>query len=138
MEKIKLIVIFTLLLAIGFLSKELLNYQKITSGLLQEYNTQEQKIILLKTNIISLEERLKKQEKDYDISIATLEKKCAQDDLSLKYLNSSTQGIAQDLDEAVEYIDSKSNNKQEIDENKITGYGLEYLQPDINQKDIDE
>ncbi len=76
MEKIKYLIIFTLIIALGLLYIELTNYKNITNQLITTNNTQEKEIS-------NLENKLKKQ---ID-TIITLEENLTNTKLKIKKLN---------------------------------------------------
>jgi len=132
-KKIKYIIIFTLLLALGMIYKQLLDYQEITTTLLQN-NTEsvnhvkefEEKVAILITENESLQNK-----------IILLE-----ESLSLLRIEHNNQNFSIDgnstktLPLSIEPINNKEiTHKLDItpnitidDENDITGFGLEYTQ----------
>ena len=147
MKYIKYIIIFTLLLLLGLLYLQLHNYQKITATLLTENHTLSQNKIDLKKKILTLQENVVQQNKKIDTlneDIISLEEKLSlsqikiidtnytqpQSDLSLsnEILKSDQ---SNEFKKEEENITNNTNFKPNItmdDENKITGFGLEYHQ----------
>ena len=135
MEKIKYIIIIILLLALGMVYKQLLDYQNISSSLLQN-NTQgldKHQIAQEKISALLLEnEQLKDK-------IITLE-----ESLSLLKIKHDSQNFMQDNNQTKSYnmdinplkdeqtdISPKQNLTPNItldNENEITGFGLQYNQ----------
>jgi len=171
MKNIKYVVIFSLLLALGIVYYQLLNYQNITNKLLLQSNTQtntikllednvtQQSVIItnLKTNLNSFKDTLLDEADQTELykKIITLEEHIVS--LEENQLNNIIEDInstiqteqlnysAINLTNTIEPIttinntENESNNtKSDIlnltpsitldDENKITGFGLEYKQ----------
>ena len=155
MQKIKYIIIFTLLLALGLLYVQLSDYDKITNTLLNENSSSYQnieklnnKIILLESTNVELNNQIRSLENnntkltnqvvelqeeiisiDENISISQLPK--------LQYTSADTTETTIDINQEILQINKNNsegllNNLPVIpnatinDENKITGFGIEY------------
>ena len=137
MQKIKYIIIFTLLLALGMLYIQLADYKNITSTLL-ENNKSNKNTIQTLTNQISL---LKAQNEQLQNQIITLE-----ENLALTKIKLNTQNFVTDnnttntlINDLPQYIEKEEENNETTqlnpkpnitidNENAITGFGLEYNQ----------
>jgi len=128
-NKIKLITIFILILLLALMAKALYDYKIISTKLISEVNTTEMKIQQLQDENEQLNKLLAQQEIEYKNELDIEKQKCVkEEDLSLRYLNNN---------ENIDHNISENNNIEPIinNENKITGYGLEYLQPVPNDSD---
>ena len=128
MKKIQSIIIFTLLLLLGLVIKELYDYKNITNKLLVEYNQQKKLIKILKIDNQNFEEQIKTQKETFDLTLSQKKRECQKEDLSLKYLNDVNSTISHKLTNEIKFIDIKKEQLTIENENKITGYGLNYLQ----------
>ncbi len=136
MQKIKYIIIFTLSLALGILYLQLTDYQNITNILLQENTTSNTKTKNLENKIISLEE----QNTQLQNRIITLEEALAIKQIELNNLNFNTDtNTSVDLSQHQQSLDLPVEEPEELpvdvkpnitldEENKITGFGIEYKQ----------
>jgi len=136
MEKIKYIIIFTLTLGLGILYVQLLDYQKITSSLLQENSNYTHKIDNLKNEI----ELSTANNTQLNNKIIFLEEALAIKKIQLNNLNFRTQkqfDINNSEDSLPLNLPPKELKKSPLDvkpnitlddENQITGFGLEYQQ----------
>lgn len=136
MQKIKYIIIFTLTLGLGILYIQLLDYQKITTILLNENSHSNtlskdlekelslltQKNTQLENRIIFLEESLAiKQIQLNNLNFRTEHKPAT------NYTQDSSQLIIPQEKQQTLSPDVKPNITLD-DENKVTGFGLEYQQ----------
>ncbi|MGK0255763.1 MAG: hypothetical protein ACI81I_000369 [Arcobacteraceae bacterium] len=120
MQKMKYIIIAILLLALGIIYLQLLDYKNITSILLKENTTLINKTYDLNDKIISLEESLSIKEIELN---------------KLNFINNTTK-----INNLPQYLNPLNQAIQETEklkltpnitideENKITGFGLEYKQ----------
>lgn len=148
MQKIKYIIIFTLLLALGLLYVQLDDYDKITNRLIKDNRSSLQNktflnktieelkttnselkntIMILKEKIISLEE------KNHLLTIQFYEQNITRQDKNA----SINFNLNQEISEKQEYTQENINTEESLnitpnitldDENKITGFGVEYKQ----------
>ena len=147
MKYLKYIIIFTLLLLLGLLYLQLHNYQNITTTLLSKNHTLNQNKIDLQDKIVSLKEQIDKQNEKintFQKNIISLEENLSL--LKLKVVDTNYTQPQSDLNLSNEILKSNkyndfkkveknttnsSNIKPNItmdNENKITGFGLEYHQ----------
>jgi hypothetical protein len=135
MEKIKYIIIIILLLALGMVYKQLLDYQNISSSLLQN-NTQgldKHQMAQEKISVLLLEnEQLKDKIITLEESLSLL--KIKHDSQNFMQDNNQTKSYTMDInplkDEQTD-ISPKQNLTPNItldNENEITGFGLQYNQ----------
>ncbi|MEA2018338.1 MAG: hypothetical protein U9N59_07810 [Campylobacterota bacterium] len=158
MQKIKYIIIFTLLLALGLLYVQLSDYDKITNTLLNENSSSYDKITKLQNKITLLESEnielnnnvslLKDENLNLNSRVTTLQDKIISMDETISIsklpiqeniLDETNETISSALDIHQEILLNSNNNtfeeEQDIkvepkitldDQNKITGFGLEY------------
>lgn len=146
MQKIKYIIIFTLLLALVIIAIQLSDYQNITSSLLQENNSINKTTQELNKEIISLKE----QNEILQAKILSLEEQLSRQNIESNQLNFSNENnttinstqtpepIPVEEEKSIFTNDTTSEqNSEDIevkpnikidDENEITGFGLEYKQ----------
>jgi len=134
MQKIKYIIIFTLVLALAIITVQLTDYQKITSVLLKENNTINQTTEILNKQITLLQEK----NQELQNKIISLEEKLTMRNLELNNQNFSLDtNITKELKQKIQVIENAKDKNDDIeltpnisidDENKITGFGLEYKQ----------
>ena len=136
MQKIKYIIIFTLILILAMVTIQLLDYQKISTNLIddnslsaQKNRELTQKITLLEEKNIELQDKIISLEED----LLTNSLKLQEDSFAVDY-NSSIK-----IDTQIPYFYKKEENKSSNDtqltpdmtiddENQITGFGLNYKQ----------
>jgi cell division protein FtsB len=146
MQKIKYIIIFTLLLALAIIAVQLSDYQNITSSLLQENNSINKTTLTLNKEIKSLKE----QNEILQAKILSLEEQLSRQNIESNQFNFSNENnttinsiqtqepIPVEQEKSIftndttneqnsQNIDVKPNIKID-DENEITGFGLEYKQ----------
>jgi len=134
MQKIKYIIIFTLVLALAIITVQLTDYQKITSVLLKENNTINQTTEILNKQITLLQEK----NQELQNKIISLEEKLTMRNLELNNQNFSLDtNITKELKQKIQVIENAKDKNDDLeltpnisidDENKITGFGLEYKQ----------
>jgi len=134
MQKIKYIIIFTLVLALAIITVQLTDYQKITSVLLKENNTINQTTEILNKQITLLQEK----NQELQNKIISLEEKLTMRNLELNNQNFSLDtNITKELKQKIQVIENAKDKNGDLeltpnisidDENKITGFGLEYKQ----------
>jgi predicted nuclease with TOPRIM domain len=135
MQKIKYIIIFTLILALAIITLQLTDYQNITSDLLKENNTINQATRGLHDKITLLEEK----NQELTDKIISLEEQLAIKKIELynqnfSLDNNTTQYIQQEIplleNETVKSYDGVelTPNMSLDNENQITGFGLDYKQ----------
>ena len=134
MQKIKYIIIFTLVLALAIITVQLTDYQKITSVLLKENNTINQTTEILNKQITLLQEK----NQELQNKIISLEEKLTMRNLELNNQNFSLDtNITKELKQKIQVIEHAKDKNDDLeltpnisidDENKITGFGLEYKQ----------
>jgi len=136
MQKIKYIIIFTLTLIVAMITIQLLDYQKISTNLIDDNNLNQKENEVLKQKITLLEE----QNKELQDKIILLEEqmvvnslKIKQEDYSFDY-NSSIK-INTQIPSFYKKRENKSLDTIYLtpdmtidDENQITGFGLNYKQ----------
>jgi hypothetical protein len=135
MQKIKYIIIFTLILALAIIYTQLSNYQTITSSLLRDntnnnINTKElqNKIILLETqNQLLTDEIISLEETILQIKIESSPFNFTKDGNTTIILPNTIQSFEYKEIQESKDIDMKPNITID-DENKITGFELEYKQ----------
>ena len=128
MTKIKYIIIFTLVLALGMVYIQLADYQKITSSLLENNSDNKSKSIELENKIIFLETQ-NQELKDTITSLTnTLELTKIQNDNNQSInIPMDSQVITNDNNESTSEINLNPNINFD-NENDITGFGLENTQ----------
>ena len=134
MQKVKYIIIFTLVLALGMVYIQLADYQNITSTLLEDNSDSKNNTIQLKNKINSLET----QNQQLQNTIISLEEK-----LSLAQIQLMNQQFIENNNTINIPMDIQPLNKEQNqttpeldltpditidDENEVTGFGLEYTQ----------
>lgn len=134
MTKIKYIIIFTLVLALGMVYIQLADYQDITSTLLENNSDNKNTTIELKNKITTLET----QNQELQNTIISLEEKLSLTQLQLmnqQFIeNNNTINIPMDIQPLnIEQNQTTPdvNLAPDItidDENEVTGFGLEYTQ----------
>ncbi len=152
MQKIKYIIIFTLLLALGLLYIQLCDYDKITNTLLNDnklsYETEiilKNKISTLETDnltlsdkINNLEEHIITLEENLSVLQLTIQNNIPQDinytieqniDINQEIMLSNENSTEEEIEEQNENLNPIPNITPSItmdDENQITGFGIEY------------
>jgi len=134
MQKVKYIIIFTLVLALGMVYIQLADYQKITSTLLENNSDNKNNSIQLKNKIITLET----QNQQLQNTIISLEEKLSLAQIQLmnqQFIeNNNTLNLPMDiqpLNTEKNQTTPNLNLRPDItidDENKVTGFGLDYTQ----------
>ncbi|MGB5866721.1 MAG: hypothetical protein WBG69_02500 [Arcobacteraceae bacterium] len=136
MQKIKYIIIFTLTLALGILYLQLTDYQNITNMLLQENTSSNTKTKNLENKILSLTE----QNTQLQNRIISLEEALAIKQIELNNLNFNTDNnTTLDFSQHQKTFDLPTEKPEVLpvdvkpnitldEENKITGFGIEYKQ----------
>lgn len=134
MTKIKYIIIFTLVLALGMVYIQLADYQDITSTLLENNSDNKNTTIQLKNKITTLET----QNQELQNTIISLEEKLSLTQIQLmnqQFIeNNNTINIPMDIQPLnIEQNQTTPdvNLAPDItidDENEVTGFGLEYTQ----------
>lgn len=136
MQKIKYIIIFTLTLALGILYLQLTDYQNITNMLLQENTSSNTKTKDLENKILSLTE----QNTQLQNRIISLEEALAIKQIELNNLNFNTDNnTTLDFSQHQKTFDLPTEKPEVLpvdvkpnitldEENKITGFGIEYKQ----------
>lgn len=148
MQKLKYIIIFTLLLALGLLYVQLDDYDKITNELIQDNRSSLQN----KTYLDQTIEQLKTTNNELEITITKLNEKIISLEeknhilqIQLYEQNSTIQdknstdsfNLQEEILQTRNYTQSNSTAQQELDvtpnitlddENKITGFGVKYQQ----------
>jgi len=134
MQKVKYIIIFTLVLALGMVYIQLADYQDITSTLLENNSDSKTNTIQLKNKISTLET----QNEQLQNTIISLEEK-----LSLTQIQLMNQQFIENNNTINIPMDIQPLNKEQNqtapeldltpditidDENEVTGFGLEYTQ----------
>ena len=132
MQKIKYIIIFTLVLALGMVYIQLADYQEITTTLLENNNDSKTNTIELENKIITLET----QNQQLQNTIISLEETLSLTQIKLmnqKFVdNNNTLNSPMDiqpLNQEQNQTTSDFNLTPDItidDENEVTGFGLEY------------
>jgi len=133
MQKIKYIIIFTLLLALGMVYIQLIDYKNITGTLLKDNQSNKNTVQILE-NKISLLENTTQELKNTIISL--------EENLSLTQMKLDTQNYTQENNASIDFQDPSqsienilNNTNDELNlqpnitldnENQITGFGLEY------------
>ncbi len=141
MTKIKYIIIFTLVLALGMVYIQLADYQKITSTLLENNNDSKNAKIKLKNKITTLENKIitleteNQQLQDKIISIEETQSLTQIQFMNQQFPeNNNTLNLPMEikpLHQEQNETSSDFNITPDItidDENEITGFGLEYTQ----------
>ena len=141
MTKIKYIIIFTLVLALGMVYIQLADYQKITSTLLENNNDSKNAKIKLKNKITTLENKIitleteNQQLQDKIISIEETQALTQIQFINQQFPeNNNTLNLPMEikpLHQEQNETSSDFNITPDItidDENEITGFGLEYTQ----------
>lgn len=134
MQKIKYIIIFTLVLALGMVYIQLADYQDITSTLLENNSDNKNNSIQLKNTITTLET----QNKQLQNTIISLEEKLSLAQIQLmnqQFIeNNNTHNIPMDI-QPLHQEENQTTPSLDItpditidDENEVTGFGLEYTQ----------
>jgi len=134
MQKVKYIIIFTLVLALGMVYIQLADYQDITSTLLENNSDSKTNTIQLKNKISTLET----QNEQLQNTIISLEEKLSLTQIQLmnqQFIeNNNTINIPMDIqplnkeqNQTAPELDLTPNITID-DENEVTGFGLEYTQ----------
>jgi len=134
MQKIKYIIIFTLVLALGMVYVQLLDYQKITTTLLENNANEKNKTTLLQNKIISLDT----QNQELQNKIISLEETINLNKLQLhnNYSNDNNESnkfqlntipLNNEINPEIPETNLTPNITLD-NENEITGFGLEYNQ----------
>jgi len=132
MKKIYYIIIFILLIALAMVYIQLIDYQKITTSLLQDNKKSNNQIKELKNTTATLE--IKNEEFQTQINLLEENLTLQKQDLEKEdTFNTSTDDFSLDLENKVENpknsLDpSVSPNITIDDENEVTGFGLQYTQ----------
>ena len=143
MQKIKYIILFILLITIAMIYMQLVNYQNITSTLIQENTIQNKKSKDLEHKIVSLEnkietvtnEKIELQNKMIILDEELLKTQMSLHALSYQVDTNITNNLnypTQEFNNSVTIYESKEEpidlkpNITLDDENKITGFGLQY------------
>ena len=134
MQKVKYIIIFTLVLALGMVYIQLADYQKITSTLLENNTENKNNSVQLKNTIISLET----QNQQLQNTIISLEEQLSLAQIKLVNHqfteNNNTLNLPMDIQPLNQEQNQTTPNLNLTpsitldDENEITGFGLEYTQ----------
>ena len=132
MKKIYYVIIFIFIIALGMLYIQLIDYQKITTSLLENNKQSIDKITELKNNTFNLES----QNKVFQEQIISLEEDLISQ--KMKFENeyspiTNTDNLSLNLEEEIEKkkdsLDpSLAPSVQLNEENEVTGFGLQYSQ----------
>jgi len=139
MQKIKYIIIFTLALALGMVCIQLIDYQKITSTLLENNSENKNKNEALENTVISLTEKneilqnkIISLEETLALAQLKLNNTYSNDNNLTKEILQNIQTIKDEKDEINEKVDSSnidiSPNITIENQTDITGFGLDYKQ----------
>ena len=134
MQKVKYIIIFTLVLALGMVYIQLSDYQEITSTLLENNSDNKSNTIQLKNKIISLET----QNQQLENTIISLEEQLSLVQIKLMSQQFTENNNTHNIPIDIEPLNQEQNqttpginltpNITIDEENEITGFGLEYTQ----------
>jgi len=139
MQKIKYIIIFTLSLALGMVCIQLIDYQKITSTLLENNSENKNKNVALENTVISLTEKneilqnkIISLEETLALAQLKLNNTYSNDNNLTKEILQNIQTIKDEKDEINEKVDSSnidiSPNITIENQTDIIGFGLDYKQ----------
>ena len=132
MKKIYYVIIFILIIALGMLYIQLIDYQKITASLLKDNRQSVNKITELNNNKLNLES----QNKVFQEQIISLQENLISQKIEFEKLYTSSgneDNLSLDLEEQIENKKDTLNpsltpNVNLNEENEVTGFGLQYSQ----------
>ena len=132
MKKIYYVIIFILIIALGMIYIQLIDYQKITASLLKDNKQSIDQITELKNNTINLEN----QNKMLQTHILSLEENLNVQQTELEnrnFIESGETNLSLDLEKKIENKQDSDNpsltpNVKLNEENEVTGFGLQYSQ----------
>jgi len=132
MKKIYYVIIFILIIALGMLYTQLLDYQKITTSLLKDNKNSIEKITELKNNTINLEnqnEEFQTQIIDLKENLITIETEFNKQKLNEDKINSLPLDLEEEIEKKKDSLaPSLTPNVKLNEENEVTGFGLQYSQ----------